>query len=74
MLTSSINVDNKFKEKKDYQKYLDIEIGDSNKSFKMFFDVIMNVQAHKTKQEFFTKHLQHINQIQKTLEKDLENN
>lgn len=74
LLTSGINVDKKFKEKKDYQKYLNIEIGDSNKSFKMFFNVIMNVQAHKTKQDFFTKHLQHIEQIQKTLEKDLQNN
>ena len=34
----------------------------------------MNVQAHKSKQDFFAKHLQHFKQIQETLERDLKNN
>ena len=71
LLKSTVTDKKTFKEKKDYQKYLGIEINDANKSFKTFFDIIMNVQAHKSKQDFFAKHLQHFKQIQKTLEIDL---
>ena len=73
-LDSSMNTKKTFKNKKDYQKYLETEIGDENSQFKNFFDCIMKVQAHKTKQEFFYQHLQNINQIQGQMLLSLEKN
>lgn len=74
LLNSSINEKKEFVEKKDYQKYLDTQIENANISFKIFFNVIMNTQAHKTKQEFFQQHLANLNKISGNVEAVLSKN
>lgn len=55
---NNLSSNQEFVPKKDYQKYLGIEVKNSLKLFRIFMSAIMSSQAHQTKQAVISKFIQ----------------